>query len=104
MGIGILSDFSDHQRQRSSPACAGRDLEEVQVVMGTATVQFAPTAGFAGAVYVVFTPPVVRVTSNACGPPQLIPIITRVYLPDGRIDCGMTVYATGLLNPDLMWQ
>src|SRR3954447_14272254 len=73
-------------------------------VIGTATVQFAPTGPVVGAVYGVSVPPVVRVTLKACGPPQLIPTMIRVYAPGGRIDCGMTAYSTGLLYPDLMWQ
>jgi hypothetical protein len=59
--------------------------------IGTVTVQTTPTAGFGGELWFVTTPPVVKATLNADGPPQLIPIIVRLYAPAGRIDCGTTV-------------
>lgn len=60
------------------PPCELTSQGNTHTVIGTFWHQTQPTVVPAGAVNGVSAPPVVRMTLNACGPPQLIPTIARV--------------------------
>ena len=78
-------------------------LGNTYTVIGDDALQTPPAGRTAPLLPSVIVGPVtgVRMTLKSEAPPQLSPIAVRVYAPGGRIDCGMTVSFTGLLNPDL---